>query len=889
MEVKSELFNEMNYTDREIFNLIHQYWPDMQKAIGQDLYAVIGNMGAGKSTTVNYMCGAEYDIVGRGFNQQLQLKNGYQEVTPSSDGSVAMTFIPKVCAKDELEDMFLDCPGFEGNRSEAKTAIESLATEVSFRASAIKGVIVIINYKDIDGGRGASFTNLLNKLSKLFILDQLQDSLYFIMTKSEDFYWSLSREELNKELVLFLDNQIKNYTQLLNMKKNESAQYCQGPQNNVNNLLGRNADPIYIKQLQEEIKGYKAGLRIMRLMLRSVDRISLYDPRTSLHREEIKNNLVNLQPAPLESFDFRGYASIRETINTTMNKFLGNANRFLDSLLDAPLLVRGKEADKQRKQQEIERLEKFLTDFAEGRIEQAEFDKEDQKAEKQKQNELYYWQRLSTEGKEYSVRVIPFGVTVCNDLSVSTVVLEMDRENKIKSARVANSVISLDATQLQSIQDAYTRDIKTIDATRSYSATRSRHERFVDDVTYFCGLTAENFGYKKNIAQSAYDNLNKDDVTAFKENIFRTIDTSGSLPWYRWWGWEREVFTYDCSQLDAKMGMDKLVLITEKEHGSFSAEKVEGRKKTITFDSDTGYYGYAKVSAKIPKKFHPDNVVTMSDLKKNIESYDTKIKDVENKINEKTTEIAAICRVREAYRQGQTELVKKETSGQISRLQTEKNQLDLEINDVNIQHLALQTAFKRDLFLLEAIRQLLDYVKFPENYSELIEKFKKLLNKASLREAPKLTKVSEEKSKSQADDEKTSADKETVPNVKVVLNLPQQSLSYQIIDDAQMSEILKDPMQIEQAMELLGRDQAAIKSVLNRITASLASLEARYEMFKNTPSPSNPTMKLSATQEDLEEELKKSHSAASPSQQGLFAEDRRKKSGAASVSSVPTL
>jgi energy-coupling factor transporter ATP-binding protein EcfA2 len=157
---------------------------------GKDSVIIIGNTGAGKSTTINYLAGCTMRCIDP-LDMDLPGLESLIVVTPVSEGGArdevmqighsktSMTFLPQVESVNGIT--YCDCPGFLDNRG----AEINIANAVNIRcalgqAKSIR-VLILINYHSLlaDRAKGLSdtikiCTNLFGDVQKLI---QSKDSI----------------------------------------------------------------------------------------------------------------------------------------------------------------------------------------------------------------------------------------------------------------------------------------------------------------------------------------------------------------------------------------------------------------------------------------------------------------------------------------------------------------------------------------------------------------------------------------------------------------------------------------------------------------------------------------------------------------------------------------
>jgi len=147
---------------KKLKNLFEEAFEKIKAAQNQEVVLVVGNTGAGKSTSINYLMGSKMLLNSQTYTNEL----GDQCV---EDGEIAVASGEKEYAKigsDPLKSQTLyaeitpvgpdgftycDCTGFQDSRSNEEGIISSLGTYLAIKFSKnIKALVITIDYPSFD-------------------------------------------------------------------------------------------------------------------------------------------------------------------------------------------------------------------------------------------------------------------------------------------------------------------------------------------------------------------------------------------------------------------------------------------------------------------------------------------------------------------------------------------------------------------------------------------------------------------------------------------------------------------------------------------------------------------------------------------------------------------
>jgi ankyrin repeat protein len=139
------------------------------KTQDHDLVNIIGNTGAGKSTSVNYFHGCEMEKRTEGYSSQIVVKadSKVKEVVAIGHGK-SKTFIPSVVPSPQNNIAFCDAPGFSDNRGQEVNISNAVNIRHTIENAKSVKIILLIDYKTIRESRGNGINGLIKTLDNLF-------------------------------------------------------------------------------------------------------------------------------------------------------------------------------------------------------------------------------------------------------------------------------------------------------------------------------------------------------------------------------------------------------------------------------------------------------------------------------------------------------------------------------------------------------------------------------------------------------------------------------------------------------------------------------------------------------------------------------------------------
>ena len=141
-------------------------------ANSKEVVMVLGNTGAGQSTTVNYSLGCEMKAALDEFGEEIIVvapESIRPEVMPIGHGRRSHTFMPQIVPDpDNNNQAYCDCPGFSDNRGAEINIANAINTRrVLQQATGIKAVF-LAEYSDFIGSRGNNLQAMESMCHQMF-------------------------------------------------------------------------------------------------------------------------------------------------------------------------------------------------------------------------------------------------------------------------------------------------------------------------------------------------------------------------------------------------------------------------------------------------------------------------------------------------------------------------------------------------------------------------------------------------------------------------------------------------------------------------------------------------------------------------------------------------
>lgn len=145
-----------------------------------DLVVVLGNTGAGKSTTINLIKDVPLYLDDLGY---LNAKSGQEVVCKIGEQQdESCTLDPQVILLKKPGFAITDTPGFLHTKEE-EAAATGATIPLILQHSSVKGFIVVVDYSSF-GDKGQKFKEIMQSLSSLALPEALHDRILFVVTKA---------------------------------------------------------------------------------------------------------------------------------------------------------------------------------------------------------------------------------------------------------------------------------------------------------------------------------------------------------------------------------------------------------------------------------------------------------------------------------------------------------------------------------------------------------------------------------------------------------------------------------------------------------------------------------------------------------------------------------
>ncbi|GAB4224205.1 MAG: hypothetical protein Tsb005_21020 [Gammaproteobacteria bacterium] len=318
-------------SDFEILqNLLKQGAPIAQKAKGKNIVLVLGDTGAGKSTTIDYLLHQEMTkiVVKNRIIHRIGVRGN--PIASIGHDKNSHTLFPAIYGEmDNKENthftkhdlIFCDCPGFRDNRGPVIQTAVSMLTEMMIKSAAhVVGIMVVIDYAQFTTTRGKEFADLADTLSKFFKdPESCTPSTLFVVTKGPV---SATSDEIKGSLLAELEEMKEAETErrktlVANAKASVRSQYKAAP----------------FSKTEEELLANGKILTIIDMIISAPANFLAINPLDGGVTKDLLINKLKLftKPIAIENFDFNKYDSSRRLFHDYMNNLAFKLSKVINT------------------------------------------------------------------------------------------------------------------------------------------------------------------------------------------------------------------------------------------------------------------------------------------------------------------------------------------------------------------------------------------------------------------------------------------------------------------------------------------------------------------------------------------------------------------------------
>ena len=143
-------------------------------ASGKEIIIFLGNTGAGKSTTVNYLAGCKLEkikkaaigIKGSGVIVRVKADSAIPEMMPIGHEKTSKTFLPDI--QSDSTFTYCDCPGFLDTRGSEINIANAVNIRTAIQQAKGLKVLTLINYHSLQAEKGRGLQETQKILTGLF-------------------------------------------------------------------------------------------------------------------------------------------------------------------------------------------------------------------------------------------------------------------------------------------------------------------------------------------------------------------------------------------------------------------------------------------------------------------------------------------------------------------------------------------------------------------------------------------------------------------------------------------------------------------------------------------------------------------------------------------------
>lgn len=333
---------------------------ETESARGQNLVLVLGQTGAGKSTTVNYLIHHPLKKVRGGKVQEMD--PSFPAPAKMGDSAESVTAYPASYAYESF--VYADCPGFKDTGSDEKRVVVSVGTEALVnKANRIDAVMAVVEWGSIDGPkRGEGLRDVALTLGSLFDERKatgtikskpfdLQQSMIFVVTKVRFKTSEVDVEGVDHEYCM------EKVDDLLNVSKKqlareearmkeilETAKHNTGGDKKAStDKAGKGSAPSSARdrveedQQWEKVEGLSRQVSILTIMKNNPKNIILVNVVDKGEtRGQIVSRLKEMKPIPKGIMNFNAADSARGYFCSQVTREMVEAKGLIDLVLRTP-------------------------------------------------------------------------------------------------------------------------------------------------------------------------------------------------------------------------------------------------------------------------------------------------------------------------------------------------------------------------------------------------------------------------------------------------------------------------------------------------------------------------------------------------------------------------
>jgi GTP-binding protein EngB required for normal cell division len=330
-----ELESTYKVNCRKILGKMEEIFSNIAPAYNKNLVMFIGNTGAGKSTTINYLLGHHF----KNYRDKAILEPvpGKPQAAIGYSVGESQTIYPSVYEHGNVR--FCDTPGFKETRDDYKVATTMSMRMIGKLASQIQSLMIVIDYRSFEVDKGASLKDLMSTLGLILKnpeADSLEKSIGFIITKKP--IWLKDSEVLIAEAIDPLIKTTRGRLEQLSPGidiPNQKRGYLKGAwsfiKSGVKNVV-RDLNSLELQQVEEQ-RRMLALLYLMKENPNNIFIIDVFEPDSKEKIEEFISRSTPLNPGDLT---FSQHDKIQVKFDEVMAGAFARALQSLDKYINLP-------------------------------------------------------------------------------------------------------------------------------------------------------------------------------------------------------------------------------------------------------------------------------------------------------------------------------------------------------------------------------------------------------------------------------------------------------------------------------------------------------------------------------------------------------------------------